>query len=271
MKTKIYLLLLLLSLFALLQGCRTVESTSRYYRNLSSVPVSPQPPGVVLPIMNAGETRRTYKVIGEMEFETGASDAFIMRAIQYNGARNGADAIILKTWEKDKETYVEWTPGPGWYGGVRYDYHHRRHHRGEPGFCWYGYYDYPHYETYTYITNRVKAEMIVFLDKESFGSIGLIFEDVRNSDFLEIGEILPLSAAEKADLQKGDRVNSIGDYLCNKGIDDYYKNGPVYSVGKEFAVEFERQGVKKTVKVKAEKVQALPVARLEAPLDSSSR
>lgn len=267
MKTKLFILLCLVSLFALLQGCRTVESTSRYYRNLSSAPIAPQPPGVVLPIINSGETRRTYKVIGEMEFETGASDAFIMRAIQYNGTRNGADAIILKTWEKDKETYVEWEPGPGFYAGMRMDYprHGYRHHHGEPGYYWYGYYDYPHYETYTYITNRVKAEMIVFLDKESFGSIGILFEDVRNSDFLEIGEILPLSAAEKAGLQKGDRVKSIGDYLCNKGIDDYYKNGPVYLVGKEFTVQFERQGLKKTVKVKAEKVQALPVARIETP------
>ena len=265
MKTKIYFLLLL-SFFFGLQGCRTIESTSRYYRNLSSVPIAPQPPGVVLPIINAEETRRTYKVIGEMEFETGASDAFIMRAIQYNGLRNGADAIILKTWEKDKETYVEWTPGPALYGGVRYDSHRSRHgHHRDPGYYWYGYYDYPHYETYTYITNKVKAEMIVFLDKESFGSIGILFEDVRNSDFLEIGELLPLSGAEKAGLQKGDRVKSIGDYLCNKGIDDYYKNGPVYSVGKDFVVEFERQGVKKTVKVKAEKVQALPVARIETP------
>ena len=263
MKTKLCLLSLL-CLFAMLQGCRTVESTSRYYRNLSSVPIAPQPPGVVLPIISAGETRRTYKVIGEMEFETGASDAFIMRSIQYNGVRNGADAIILKTWEKDKETYVEWSPGPALYGGMRMDYHHNHHH-GDPGFYWYGYYDYPHYETYTYITNKVKAEMIVFLDKDSFGSIGILFEDVRNSDFLEIGEVLPLSAAEKAGLQKGDRVKSIGDYICNKGIDDYYKNGPVYSVGKEFAVEFERLGVKKSVKVKAEKVQALPIARLETP------
>lgn len=270
MKTKIYLLLLL-SFFSCLQGCRTVESTSRYYRSLTAVPVAPQPPGMVLPIINAEETRRTYKVIGEMEFETGASDAFIMRAIQYNGLRNGADAIILKTWEKDKETYVEWSPpGPGMYGGMRMDYY-GRHHRGDPGFYWYGYYDYPHYDTYTYITNKVKAEMIVFLDKETFGSIGILFEDVRNSDFLEIGEILPLSAAEKAGLQKGDRVKSIGDYICNKGIDDYYKNGPVYTVGKEFSLQFERQGVKKTVKIKAEKLQPLPIARLETPVDSSSR
>ena len=264
MKTKLYLIFLWVFLWVL-PGCRTVESTARYYRNLSAAPQPPQPPGVVLPIINAEQTRRAYKVIGEMEFETGASDVFIMNAIQYNGCRNGADAIILKTWEKDKETYVEWQPGPGWYGGFRYDCHPRHHHHGEPGFGWYGYYDYPHYETYTYITNRVKAEMIVFLDKETFGSIGILFEDVRNSDFLEIGEILPLSAAEKAGLQKGDRVKSIGDYVCNKGIEDYYKNGPIYMVGKEFSLQIERQGVKKTVKVKAEKIQALPVARIETP------
>lgn len=266
MKAKLYILFLL-SFFLGLQGCRTLESTSRYYRSLTAAPLPPQPPGFVLPIINVEETRRTYKVIGEMEFETGASDAFIMRAIQYNGGRNGADAIILKTWEKDKETYVEWEPGPGWYGGVRMDYHGRHHgrHRGDPGFYWYGYYDYPHYETYSYINNKVKAEMIVFLDKETFGSIGILFEDVRNSDFLEIGDLLPLSAAEKAGLQKGDRIKSIGDYICNKGIEDYYKNGPVYTVGKEFTLHFERQGVKKTVKVKAEKVQALPVARIESP------
>ena len=251
MNSKKILTSFLILVMAGFSGCRTVESTARFYKNMTNSPLPPKPPGTVVPIMKAEETRRTYKVIGEMEFETGGSDRFIMESIQYNARIHGADAVIMQTWEKEKETYVDWQPGFEAHVGFT-------HHYRDPGFCWTHYYDYPRYETYTYINNKIRAEMILFLDKETFGSIGLLFENVRNANYLEVGEVLPGSPAEKAGICRGDKITQIGDYLCNKGLEDYFQQGPVYSVGKTFVIKLLNGDKEISKNVVAEKIKELP-------------
>jgi hypothetical protein len=109
MKTSSFFFVSALLLF--LAGCYTLESTTQYYRVLTPNPLPPHPEGTVIPILDENQTRRSYKVIGEMEFQSGASDGFVLEAVQYNARIHGADAVILKQWEKEEESYVTWVPG----------------------------------------------------------------------------------------------------------------------------------------------------------------
>lgn len=237
----------LLSIFLVSCGTYTsFEYTERYYRPLSTVAYAAKSDSEQIPILNPEETRRIYKIIGELEFETGGSKNWLLDVVQYHARRNGADAVILQEWEEDTETYVSWYPFT-WslYNRYHCDY----------GFSWY--YSQPMYTTNTYVTRTVKAQMVVFLDHDSFGHLGFILEDVRNAPFLEVGHVITGSSAEREGLRPGDRVFSIGEYKCEYGLESYLKLGPLTPVGQEFEVIYERDGNRHSVMLLAEKIEVL--------------
>ena len=94
-----------------LAGCETIQSTTKYYTVLSPTVYPAKSENYRIPIIKADQTRRAYKVIGEMEFKTGKSDSFIIKAVQYNARIHGADAVIMQKWVKQDNTYVSWDPG----------------------------------------------------------------------------------------------------------------------------------------------------------------
>ena len=244
MKKIIFILILILSL----AGCRSLEYSTRYYTVLTASPLPPKPEGTIIPVIQGEFTRRAYKVIGEMEFESGSSDKHIMNAIQYNGRRNGADAIILKEWTVEKETYTSWHP-VGWFG-----FSYNNYRSCDNGLYWAGNYQVPLYESYTNTKNKIKAEMILFLDHDTFGYLGLVFEDIRNTNYLEVKEVLTSSPADKNGFQTGDKILRINDYKLNMGIEDFYQNAPEFTVGETFEIEFLRGDQKNITTLTAAKM-----------------
>ena len=239
MKTKYKLFLLAFPI--LIFGCETLKGSSKYYTSLTSNYYPPKPENYELPVINENETRRSYRIIGQMEFESGRSKKFIMNAIQYNGRLHGADAMIIQKWIKQDNTYVSWNRD--WYGPwgyFPYDY----------PFTGYPYDFGPEIEHY--ITRKIKVLMIVFLDKATFGYLGFVFEDTRNVPYLEISKVYPGTPVEKGGLKAGDKIKKIGDYQCDKGLGDYLRNGPAYKRGVPYPVEYERNGEERQVTLVAE-------------------
>lgn len=226
---RLYLLIFII----LVAGCVSLESTRKYYHPTSMENYSPKPLNVQVPIIEPNQIRRPYKVIGYMQFTSGYSEGFILDSVQFNARENGADAVILNQWEEESELFTSWVPF-GWEGAW---YSCRR-----PGLYSHGIYFIPEYETYSVTTYTVRAEMIVFLDKETIGYTGILFEDLRNTNYLEIGKIITGSPADLADLKKGDLIYSIADYNLDKGLSDFLENGPVFKVNEEVKVVYSRQG-----------------------------
>ncbi|MBN2145201.1 MAG: PDZ domain-containing protein [Candidatus Aureabacteria bacterium] len=242
-------LLIGLNLFLLgFSGCvitSRLEYTSRFYKVTTATPLPPKPDDFVAPIIRNDSTRRSYKVIGIMEFESGASDKYILDAVQYNARIHGADAVILTRWEKEKNNYVSWYPG---------SFSYSQGYACDNGMFLTGIYAPAQYFTDTYVTTKIKAEMIIFLDHDTFGFLGFILEDVRNADYLEVGQIIPGSPADKSGIVKGDHIKKIGGYSCSKGLDDYYRNSPLTPVGQNFDVEVERDGKNSIFTLTADKI-----------------
>lgn len=248
----------LLPLVLFFAGCQTVEETTRFYKITTETPLPPRPAGTVVPILGKGETRRIYKVIGEMEFQSGSSDRFIMDAVQYNARIHGAEAVVLEQWEKDTEHYVSWPPGE-W--STRYGY------GCDNGIVWSTFYTPSYYTSESYVSTKVRAEMVAFLDHETFGFLGLILEDVRNAEFLEVGQVLTGSSAETAGIRPGDRIRKIGDYACNQGLKHYYEKAPLIPVGQAVDVELDRGGKMLTLNLTSQKIdtaRVIPTAALVA-------
>jgi hypothetical protein len=253
-------IIFLASLLLCFQGCQTVQDTTRFYKITTETPLPSRPLDAVIPILGKGETRRAYKVIGEMEFQSGASQYFIMDAVQYNARIHGAEAVVLEQWEENAQHYVSWHPGV-W--GYTYGY------GCDNGIVWSPLYSPAYYTSEVYVSTKVKAEMIVFLDHDTFGFLGLILEDVRNADFLEVGQVLPGSSAEVAGILSGDRIRKIGDYLCADGLRHYYEQAPLIPVGQTVRVELERGGKGLILTLTSQKINlrsGIPIATvLEAP------
>jgi len=228
MKAGIYRITAGLILFLLLvSGCTTLESTTRYYRMTTANPLPAKPEGTTVPILFKDKTRRSYKVIGEMEFASGGTTRFILDAVQYNARIHGADAVFMTRWEQDESHYIAWHP-------ARIGYRHAW--ACDSGYYWSGNYMFPAYTVDTYVTTRVKAEMVTFLDRETFGFLGFLLEDVRNADFLDVGQVINGSPAALAGFRPGDRIRSIGDYACRNGLEHYHREGPIFTAGESVMV-----------------------------------
>ncbi len=237
-------IIFLVSLLMFFPGCQTLEETTRFYKITTGTPFPSRPEGTVVPILGKEETRRAYKVIGEMEFQSSSSH-FIMDAVQYNARIHGAEAVILEQWEEDAQHYVSWHPGVWSY---TYGY------GCDNGIVWSNFYSPSYYTSETYVFTKVRAEMVVFLDHDTFGFLGLILEDVRNADFLEVGQVLLGSSAETAGIRPGDRIRKIGAYTCNQGLKHYYEHAPIIPVGQTVNIELERKGKTLTLPLLSQKI-----------------
>ena len=113
----------LLALPLLMEGCASVKSTAVFYTPATSVMYPPKPRGAVIPILDRPPSR-PYAEIGRFSFQTGLGYPFMMRALEYNARRVGADAVILresKSWVVPHPYAVPptlgWIPVAVGYGG----------------------------------------------------------------------------------------------------------------------------------------------------------
>jgi hypothetical protein len=92
---KIHLLLLVCAL-ALLPAC--VSGTSKYYYPETTRVYPPKPKDFPIPLLKEAPAR-AYTRIGHMKFSKKTEDAcgedFMIRAVEYNARRVGADAVIV--------------------------------------------------------------------------------------------------------------------------------------------------------------------------------
>lgn len=118
-------LLLIPALVALclLPGCVSVKSTAVFYTPSTNVVYPPKPKDAVIPVMNQPPSR-PYAEIGRFSFQSDLGYPFMMRAIQYNARRVGADAVLIKDSRSWTIPYLYsvpptlgWIPVGGWYGG----------------------------------------------------------------------------------------------------------------------------------------------------------
>lgn len=107
----------------LLPGCVSVKSTAVFYTPSTNVVYPPKTKDAVIPVMNQPPAR-PYAEIGRFSFQSDLGYSFMMRAIQYNARRVGADGVLIKdskTWTipylYSVPPTLGWVPVGGWYGG----------------------------------------------------------------------------------------------------------------------------------------------------------
>jgi hypothetical protein len=113
-----------LAALLLLSGCVSVKSTAVFYTPSTNVVYPPKPKGMVIPVMSQPPSR-PYAEIGRFSFQSDLGYPFMMRAIQYNARRVGADGVVIKESKSWTLPYLytvpptlNWVPvGGGWYGG----------------------------------------------------------------------------------------------------------------------------------------------------------
>lgn len=231
MKNFLFLCFIFILAF-LLPGCVSYEYTTQFYRITTSNPPLPKPANQKVPILKDGATKRSYKVIGEFEFESESSYGHIMGALQYNAQRSGADAVLINDWSQDDIAVEIYYPA---HMGLSYYY-------GCDNGLYYRSYFTPYVDIENHTIHRVVAQMIVFVDKDTFGIPGFIFENVKNVDYLEVGQVLAGSGAQEAGILQGDYIFKINDYSCDKGLEHYYKSGPSFKIGETVELKMKRDG-----------------------------
>lgn len=145
----------------LLQACVSVKSTAVFYVPSTNVVYPPKPKDAVIPVMNQPPSR-PHAEIGRFSFQSDLGYPFMMRAIQYNARRVGADAVIIRESRSWTLPYLytvpptlNWIPvGGGWYGGRCGGWY------GGPVMApvWYPGYSGVAYDTFT----GIDARMIIF-------------------------------------------------------------------------------------------------------------
>jgi len=120
-KYSLFLVCAVLGLF--LTGCASVSSTAIFYQPTTSNFYPPKDKNAVIPILYAAPTR-PYAEIGRFAFQSGFGYGFMLRAVEYNAQRAGADAVIIKdskSWAVPSYYTVPavygWVPVGGYYGG----------------------------------------------------------------------------------------------------------------------------------------------------------
>jgi hypothetical protein len=109
----------------LLAGCASVKSTAVFYVPTSTVVYPPKPKDAVIPVTSRPPAR-AYAEIGRLSFQTDLGFPFMMRSIQYNARRAGADAVVLRdcrSWTVPSvytvPPSVGWVSAGGWWYGGR--------------------------------------------------------------------------------------------------------------------------------------------------------
>ena len=107
----------------LLAGCASVSSTAVFYQPTTSNFYPPKPKNSVVPIIYAAPSRPYYE-IGRFAFQTQYGYPFLLRSVEYNAQRAGADAVIIKDSKSWAVPYYYsvpavygWVPVGGYYGG----------------------------------------------------------------------------------------------------------------------------------------------------------
>ena len=119
-----FFLIPVLAVLFVLPGCVGVKSTEVFYTPSTNVVYPPKPKDAVIPVMNQPPSR-PYAEIGRFSFQSDLGYPFMMRAIQYNARRVGADGVLIKDSRSWTIPYLysvpptlAWIPvGGGWYGG----------------------------------------------------------------------------------------------------------------------------------------------------------
>jgi hypothetical protein len=115
-------LLPLIAAALLLPGCVSVQSTAVFYTPSTNVVYPPKPKDAVIPIMSQPPSR-PYAEIGRFSFQSDLGYSFMMRAVEYNARRVGADAVLIRDCRSWTIPYlysvppaVGWVPVGGWSG-----------------------------------------------------------------------------------------------------------------------------------------------------------
>ena len=112
------------ALILLIPGCVSVKSTAVFYVPSTNAVYPPKPSSAVIPVMSSPPSR-PYSEIGRLSCQSDLAYPFMMRAVEYNARRAGADAVIIKECRSWTIPYLysvppslAWIPvGGGWYGG----------------------------------------------------------------------------------------------------------------------------------------------------------
>ena len=100
-----------LLLFAiLLAGCETVRSTAQFYRPFTTDTYPPKPKDFPVPVLGAKPNRK-FVALGRLTFSAGHGYGYMIRAIEYNARRVGADAAIMLYSNSTAHQYNYTVPG----------------------------------------------------------------------------------------------------------------------------------------------------------------
>lgn len=112
-----------LAALTLLTGCVSVKSTEVFYTPSTNVVYPPKPKDAVIPVMSS-PPERPHAEIGRFSFQSDLGYPFMMRAIEHNARRAGADAVVIKESKSWTLPFLytvpptlNWIPVGGWYGG----------------------------------------------------------------------------------------------------------------------------------------------------------
>jgi hypothetical protein len=102
---------ILLAFFATaLSSCETVSSTAQFYRPFTTDTYPQKTKDYQVPILGA-KPKRKFIAIGRLSFSATQGHAFMIRAIEYNARRVGADAAILIDSNSAIQHYTYNVPG----------------------------------------------------------------------------------------------------------------------------------------------------------------
>lgn len=239
-------------------GPTPYDSTAALYQPLSSLTLPPKPDDFEAPILAAVPFQRPYRVVGSLSLNTGESEAWWRGALRWHARRSGADAVLLRGVSAREQLYSYTVPGfpsddrtftdltqtvigpDGRPQTIRTRIDQRTPFTNN---------DRTVVGTRTLTT--IDAEFIVLMDKDLFGWVGFTPAEIVNADRLVIDAVDAGGPAEAAGLRPGDILLRVGDYTCDKGLSDFYRNLPAPRAGQPVRVTAQRGGQTIDVEVKA--------------------
>ena len=234
-----------------LTGCGPApyDTTARFYQPLSAQAAPPKPEAYAPPILHAVPFQRPYRVLGAMTFTTVEDEAWWREALRWNARRVGADAVLLRGVAAREQLYSYTVPGfpsndrtftdltqtvtgpDGRPQTIR-----TRIDQRVP------FYNEDRTVVGTRTLTTIDAEFVQLMDKELFGWIGLTPAEIVNTRRLMIDAVDAGGPAERAGLRAGDILVSVGEYACEQGLADFYRNLPAPRRGERVRVRVQRGG-----------------------------
>ena len=75
-------------------GCKSVSYTSQFYQPTTTQTYPPKPKSYKIPILDTPPDH-PYEIIGRLSFSASHGHDFMIKAVEYNARRAGADAAIM--------------------------------------------------------------------------------------------------------------------------------------------------------------------------------